>query len=159
MFREMRRIKQQVSTEECKRILTEEKRATLSVIGEEGYPYGVPVNFYYNEATGCIYIHGADQGHKADAIRSCDKVCLTVWDQGFKREGRWEWNVTSVVVFGRASYVEEQPLKFDMLKALTYKYYPSREEADEELASPAMSRVSLLAIHIDHMSGKLVNEK
>ncbi len=35
----MRRFKQQISQEECIRILQEEKRGVLSMIGENGYPY------------------------------------------------------------------------------------------------------------------------
>ena len=50
MFREMRRFKQQITTEECKKVLKEEKRAAFSVIGDEGYPYTIPINFYYDEA-------------------------------------------------------------------------------------------------------------
>ena len=46
MFREMRRFKQQITTEECKKVLKEEKRAAFSVIGDEGYPYTIPINFY-----------------------------------------------------------------------------------------------------------------
>ena len=49
MFREMRRIKQQVSEEECIRILKTERRGALAMIGEEGYPYAVPVNYSYDE--------------------------------------------------------------------------------------------------------------
>ena len=33
-----------------------------------------------------IYFHGAKEGNKADAIKVCDKVCLTVWNQGFAIE-------------------------------------------------------------------------
>ena len=35
MFREMRRFKQQVSQDECKKILKDEKRAAFSVIDDE----------------------------------------------------------------------------------------------------------------------------
>ena len=97
MFREMRRFKQQVSQDECKKILKDEKRAAFSVIGDEGYPYTIPINFYYEEADHTIYFHGAREGHKMDAIQKCNKVCLTTWNQGFKKEGHWEWNATSVV--------------------------------------------------------------
>ena len=45
MFREMRRFKQQVSQDECKKILKDEKRAAFSVIGDEGYPYTIPIIF------------------------------------------------------------------------------------------------------------------
>ena len=87
MFREMRRFKQQVSQDECKKILKDEKRAAFSVIGDEGYPYTIPINFYYEEADHTIYFHGAREGHKMDAIQKCNKVCLTTWNQGFKKEG------------------------------------------------------------------------
>ena len=69
MFREMRRFKQQVSQDECKKILKDEKRAAFSVIGDEGYPYTIPINFYYEEADHTIYFHGAREGHKMDAIQ------------------------------------------------------------------------------------------
>lgn len=57
MFRQMRRIKQQVSEEECRHILSEEKRAAFSVIGDGGYPYTIPVDFYYDEEDNMIYLH------------------------------------------------------------------------------------------------------
>ncbi len=159
MFREMRRYKQQVSKEECQKILREEKRAAYSVLGEEGYPYTVPVNFYYDEKEERIYLHGARSGHKADAIASCDKVCFTTWNQGFKKEGHWEWNATSVVIFGRAKVVEDETVIRTHLRKLAEKYYPSQEEVDQEMTSSAMNRVQMVAIDIEHMTGKLVNEK
>lgn len=158
MFREMRRFKQQITTEECKKVLKEEKRAAFSVIGDEGYPYTIPINFYYDEADNIIYFHGAKEGHKADAVNRCDKVCLTVWNQGFKKEGHWEWNPTSVVVFGKVNPVTENNIFEDRLRKLAAKYYPTTDEIEEEMERSA-SRTQLFAIKIEHMTGKLVNEK
>ena len=59
MFRDMRRKKQALSKEDCARILREERRGALSVIGDMGYPYAVPLNFYYDEAEETIYFHCA----------------------------------------------------------------------------------------------------
>lgn len=159
MFREMRRIKQQVSLAECQKILTEEKRAAFSVIGEEGYPYTVPINFFYDETDNRIYFHSAKAGHKADAMEQNDKVCLSTWNQGFKKGSDWEWNVTSVIVFGRVKPVEDEYVLADRLRKLATKYYPTREEVDQEMTSPSFQRVQLYAIEIEHMTGKLVNEK
>ncbi|KAB1437517.1 pyridoxamine 5'-phosphate oxidase family protein [Candidatus Galacturonibacter soehngenii] len=158
MFRTMRRFKQAVSEEECKKILTEEKRGTFSVIGDDGYPYSLPINFYYDEKENRIYFHGAKQGHKVDAINNCDKVCFTIWNTGFKKEGCWEWNVTSVIVFGRASLIEDRKITEDKSRKLALKYYPTKEEVEKEIAL-AIDRVQLFAIDIEHMTGKLVNEK
>lgn len=159
MFRTMRRFKQQVSDAECKKILTEEKRAAFSVIGDDGYPYTIPIDFYFDEADNRIYFHGAKEGHKVDAIKKCNKVCLTVWNQGFKKDGNWEWNVTSVVVFGKAFLVDNPILIEDRLRKLAKKYYPTLDDVEKEMTGPAFNRVQFFAIEIEHMTGKLVNEK
>lgn len=159
MFREMRRFKQQVSDDECKKILKEENRGTFSVIGDNGYPYTIPINFYYDETDHKIYFHGAKEGHKVDAINQCNKVCFTTWNQGFKKEGHWEWNVTSVVVFGRVELVTDRTVIEDRLRKLAMKYYPTEDEVEEKMSSSSADRVQLYAIEIEHMTGKLVNEK
>jgi nitroimidazol reductase NimA-like FMN-containing flavoprotein (pyridoxamine 5'-phosphate oxidase superfamily) len=64
----MRRFRQEVPREECIKLLTEEKRAVLAVNGDNGYPYAVPVNFYYDSETDKIYFHCAKAGHKLDAM-------------------------------------------------------------------------------------------
>ena len=159
MFREMRRFKQQVSDDECREILKTEKRAAFSVIGDEGYPYTIPINFFYDEKDHKIYFHSAGEGHKIDALSQCDKVCFTTWNQGFKKSGCWEWNATSVVVFGRAKLVTDAETAKDRLRKLAAKYYPTAAEIEEEMSSSAVSRVQVFAIEIEHMTGKLVNEK
>lgn len=159
MFREMRRFKQQVSEDECKKILKEENRGVFSVMGDNGYPYAIPINFYYDETDHKIYFHGAKEGHKVDAINQCNKVCFTIWNQGFKKEGHWEWNVTSVVAFGKVELVTDRTVIEDRLRKLAIKYYPTEDEIEEEMSSSSVNRVQLYAIEIEHMTGKLVNEK
>lgn len=86
------------------------KRGVLSVIGDDGYPYGMPINHYYNEEEGKIYFHGAKAGHKIDAIKACDKASYCVYNDGFKKEGDWALNITSVITFGRIHLVEDEEL-------------------------------------------------
>lgn len=160
MFREMRRIRQQVSREDCVKLLKECGRAALSINGEEGYPYTIPVNFFYDENDGRIYFHGAREGSKAELLLKDNRVCFTLWGGDFKRDGHWEWNVTSVVAFGRCERVTDDKSVIDHLRSLALKYYPSAEEAEAELApNGPVNRVNVYAITIDHMTGKLVNEK
>ena len=59
MFRKMRRFKQQVTKEQCIEVLKNSKRGVLSLIGEDGYPYGLPINQWYCEEDGKLYFHGA----------------------------------------------------------------------------------------------------
>ena len=93
VFRKMRRIKQQISREECIRILKEEPRGVLSMLGDDGYPYGIPLNHWYCEEDGKIYFHGAKTGHKIDAITNYDKVSFCVYNEGYRNEGEWALNI------------------------------------------------------------------
>ena len=43
----------------------------------------------------------AKAGHKIDAIKACDKASYCVFDEGFRKEGDWALNITSVITFGR----------------------------------------------------------
>ena len=76
MFRKMRRWKQQLSDANTKQILKITKRGVLSVLGDDGYPYGIPINYYYDENDNAIYFHSAKEGHKLDAIKQNNKVSL-----------------------------------------------------------------------------------
>lgn len=67
MFREMRRKRQLLPTEECMDILKKMTNGTLAFYGDDGYPYAVPVSYVYDD--GRIYFHSATKGHKVDAIR------------------------------------------------------------------------------------------
>ena len=108
MFRPMVRFKQQISEEECIRVLKEQKRGVLSMIGDDGYPYGVPINHWYCEEDGKLYFHGGLKGHRIDAIERCDKVSFCVYDEGYKKDGEWALNVNSVIVFGRIAKVTDR---------------------------------------------------
>ena len=78
MFRPMRRFKQQLTQEECVEILNNEVRGVLSVLGDDDYPYGIPIDFYYNQQENKIYFHGAKEGHKTDSIKKHNKVSFCV---------------------------------------------------------------------------------
>ena len=159
MFRTMRRFKQQISEEECIRILQEEKRGILSMHGEDGYPYGIPMNHWYNPENGKLYFHCAKTGHKLDAIRKNDKVSYCVYDQGFRKDGDWALNIRSVVVFCRARIVEdaEDDLRRRIAVGLCRKFTDDEAFLQKELVN-AMPRAAFLELTPDHMTGKLVNE-
>lgn len=157
MFREMRRIKQQISSEECKEILENEKRCVVSFIGDEDYPYAIPMNYYYDREKDSIYLHSAKEGYKIDAIKRSNKICFVTWNKGFKDEGEWSWNVTSVVVSGKANLLENNGESVEILRKLGNKYYPTKEEL-EDVVSRYKDKVQMIKIDIENMTGKIVNE-
>ena len=157
MFRQMRRFKQQLADEDCKKLLREEPRGILSLLGDDDYPYGIPMNFYYDEEESVIYFHGAKEGHKVDAIKKHDKVSFCVYDKRFKKPGEWALNIKSVIVFGRMSFIQDEALSVEKCRILGQKYNPSAEAVEEELKN-ALPRLQMFALHIEHISGKIVNE-
>ena len=157
MFREMSRIKQKISPEACVRVLKSQPRGVLSLLGDGGYPYGIPMDHWYSEAEHTLYFHCAKVGHKMDAIAACDKASYCVMDEGYRKDGEWALNINSVVVFGRMRVVEDEDKKREICTHLVRKFTEDEAYLQQELAN-AFSRVSCLALVIEHMSGKLVNE-
>lgn len=158
MSRAMRRFKQALSQGECKEILGAEPRGVLSVIGDDGYPYGVPMNFYYDEAENRIYFHCAKAGHKLDAIKGCSKVSFTTWDKGFKEGDDWAWHIKSVIVMGQAVQVDDPAIIEEKVRQLALKYYPTPEAVEVEITQD-LHRVGLITLDIEEMTGKWVVEK
>ena len=157
MFRRMARIKQQIPDEECIRILKEQKRGVLSVFGDDGYPYGVPLNHWYNEEDGCLYFHGGMQGHKIDALKRCDKVSFCVLDDGYRKEGDWALTFKSVIVFGKVRFVEDHAEALDICRKLSLKFLQDTVEI-EAMIQRSGSRVLCFALVPEHMTGKQVHE-
>ena len=157
MFREMNRRKQQLSKEESIQILQSEPRGVLSLIGDEGYPYGLPIDHWYNDADGCLYFHGGKKGHKIDAIRACGKASFCVMDQGFRREGEWALNIKSVIVFGRIEILTDHEKAIDITRRLSLKYTADIDFIEREILESGKNTLVFRLIP-EHITGKLVNE-
>ena len=157
MFRKMRRFKQQISEAECINVLKTQPRGVLSVVGDDGYPYGIPLSHFYCEEDGHIYFHGAGEGHKIDALKKCDKVSFCVYDEGYRREGEWSLNIKSVVVFGRIRFVDGAEKKEKICRSIGYKFTSDAEYVENEVKNDA-GRCLCLELVPEHMTGKLVNE-
>lgn len=157
MFRPMRRFKQLISDEECKEVLRSEPRGVLSVIGDEGYPYGIPMDHWYSESDGKLYFHCAREGHKLDAIRECNKVSYCVMDKGFRKDGEWALNIRSVVIFGRIRIVDDEEKRIEIGTNLCRKFTDDESYIANEVKN-ALPRALCLELTPEHITGKLVNE-
>lgn len=158
MFRKMRRFKQQLTDEACIQILKHEKRGVLSVLGDDGYPYGVPLDHYYNEENGRLYFHCAMAGHKLDAIRACDKVSYCVTDEGHHEDGvSWSLTFRSVIVFGRMKVLDDHAAALHLARLLGEKFTQDKAYLDNEIKH-AGPRMLMLELTPEHITGKRINE-
>ncbi len=158
MFRDVARKKQALTRAECIALLKREKRAVLSVVTEDGYPYAVPVNHWYNEADGKLYFHGGKIGHKIDCMKACDKVSLCVMDAGTPVEDGWWQTVQSVVVFGRVEFIEDYDHAMDIARALSHQFTLDEAYIDDEIEHHG-HRTLVCAVTIEHITGKTVTER
>ncbi len=156
-FRKMRRFKQEISKEECIEVLKTAPRGILAMHGENGYPYAIPLNQFYDEEDGKIYFHGAKEGLKIDLLAADNKVCFTVMDEGFRKEGEWALNIKSVICLGTIETVTDHEKVLEECRRLARKFYLTEEEVEAEIEKNG-ARVNVLAMTIDRMTGKLVNE-
>lgn len=157
MFREMVRKHLQLPESECLDVLRQEPRGVLSVLGDDGYPYGMPMDHWYNEEDGHLYFHSGPMGHKVDALKNCDKVSYCVFDKGFVREGEWALNIRSVIVFGRMRVVEDRERAIELVRKLSYKYTDDETYIEGEIKKTGKI-VLVYELIPEHMTGKLVNE-
>ena len=157
MFREMIRKKQSLEMEQIIQILKNEKRGVLSVFGENGYPYGLPINYWYNEENGYLYFHSGKTGHKVDALSQNNKVSFCVYDQGYKKEGEWALNISSVIIFGEIFVVDDYNKSVEIFRQLSLKFTSDVEYIDSEIQKLAKATLCY-ELRPQHITGKIVNE-
>jgi len=122
VFRDLIRKKKELSKEECIHILKTEKRGVLSVNGDHGYPYGMPMNHWYNEEDGMIYFHCGKIGHRLEALQKDDKVSFCTYDEGYRNPGQWPLHIKSVIVFGTIEIMDDMDKIVDIATKLSYKF-------------------------------------
>ncbi len=157
MFRELIRKNKQLSHDDCIKLLKSEKRGVLSVIGDDDYPYGMPMNHFYNEEDGMIYFHCGKIGHRIDSLKKHDKVSFCIYDEGFRMENEWALNIKSVIVFGKIEIIDDINQIIDITTDLSYKFTQDEEYIRKEINTYGKATL-LLKLVPDHVCGKLVTE-
>lgn len=157
MFREIARKKQEIPMDKVIEILETEKRGVLSVLGDDGYPYGLPINYWYNNENGYLYFHSGKKGHKIDAIEANNKVSFCVYDAGYRKEGEWALNISSVIVFGKMYVIEDFEESMEICKKLSLKYTPDLEYIEDEIRTYGKATLCY-ELRPEHITGKIVNE-
>ena len=151
MFREMRRKRQLLPTEESIAILEKMTNGTLALHGEDGYPYAVPVNYVY--ADGKIYFHSATKGHKVDAIMCNDKVSFCVVERDEIKPAEFTTYFRSMIAFGKARILEDEDEKQLALRLLADKYSHGEPGVEDEIAK-GFNHLLMVEITVEHLTGK-----
>lgn len=151
MFRKMRRIKQLLSMEETETVMNRCTNGVLACLGDEGYPYAVPLSYVY--FNGKIYFHSAKAGHKIDAIMKYPKVSFSVIDEDTVVSKEYTTYFRSVIAFGKARITEGNEYQ-EAFKALVEKYSGDQPEEAKQNEISRCSQAYIVAIDIEHITGK-----
>lgn len=157
MFRELERINKKLTDEDCLYLLKNEMRGVLSVIGDNGYPYGMPMNHFYNEADNCIYFHCGKSGHRLDSLKKNGKVSYCVYNEGYRNSGEWALNIKSVIVFGTVEIIDDEKTVADICRKLSGKFTDDTEYVNKEIKA-FLSKTLLLKLIPEHICGKTIKE-
>lgn len=153
MFREMRRKKQLLPEAESREILARNTSGVLSLLGDEGYPYGVPLSYVL--AGDRIFFHCAKEGHKIDAIRREEKASFCVIDQDQIVSEEYTTYFRSVIAFGRAHILESDEEKMDAIHILAGKYSGDQGEAGiHKEIGKHFANLCMIQFDIEHLTGK-----
>ena len=150
-FREMRRKRQQLAEEEIA-ILEKATTGTLALLGDNDYPYAVPISYVYHD--GKLYFHSALTGHKVDAIRKCDKASFCVIEKDDVQPEKYTTFFRSVIAFGRIHIIEDKHEKLEAARMLGNRYNPNQDEALQKEIESGLSRMLAIRFDIEHLTGK-----
>ena len=152
MFREMRRFNQQLTAGECIEVLEKGTSGVLAVLGDDGYPYAVPLSYAYKD--GVLWFHGALTGHKIDAIEGCPKVSFCVIDKDDVVPEQLTTVYRSVIVFGKARVLDDERKIAQGARVIGEKYLRGMSDRVESEIAQSMPRLNVIRMDIEHMTGK-----
>lgn len=152
MFREMRRHNQQLTADECIEVLNRCTSGVLAVLGDNGYPYAVPLSYAYKD--GCLWFHGALTGHKIDAIEGCPKVSFCVIDKDDVVPEKLTTVYRSVIAFGKAHVLDDERKIAQGARILGEKYLHGMHDRIESEIAQSMPKLTVIRMDIEHMTGK-----
>jgi nitroimidazol reductase NimA-like FMN-containing flavoprotein (pyridoxamine 5'-phosphate oxidase superfamily) len=150
-MRAMRRKDKEIGTDEAINLLTKCEYGVLSTVGNDGQPYGVPLNYTYKD--NCIYFHCALKGHKIDNIDDNPRVSFCTVGNTEVLPSEFSTNYVSAVAFGVASEVQGTE-RYDALVLLLEKFSPGFMEEGKKYIEKLDKVTKVIKIEIQHISGK-----
>lgn len=151
MFKKMRRLDRKIEPLEAFEILKNNGYGVLSTTCENGYAYGVPVNYIYLNDS--IYFHGTPNGLKLDNIKANNKVSFCVVGDTMLLSDKFNTNYESVIVFGKATEVFDKE-KREVIMAAINKFSKGQIDKWQEYMEMMIDKTKVMKIRIENISGK-----
>ena len=140
-----------LSTEDTRAVMGRCTNGVLACLGDEGYPYAVPLSYVY--VNNRIYFHSAKAGHKIDAITRDPRVSFAVVDEDTIVSKEYTTYFRSVIAFGRARIAEGDE-RLEAFRALVEKYSGDQPEEARHREIAGCAQAIIVAIDVEHITGK-----
>lgn len=153
MFREIRRKAQALPKEEIEKILRENADGVLALTDADGWPYAVPINYFYED--GCLFMHCGKEGHRMDCLAHDTRASFCVVGANAINQPHLATDYKSVICFGRCVPVEDEAERKALVAELCRRLAPeTSDEAVEKEYALFAKHLVILKMKIEHVTGK-----
>ena len=152
MFREMSRKDLQLDDAAALSVLEQSLYGVLAVVGDNGYPYAVPLSYAYE--SGKIYVHGKKEGHKIDALTANPKVSFCIVGEATLKSAQLTFAYTTIIIFGTARVLEGDDEKRAAIERTLRKYSADYWDKGQRVIQNMWDKFTAFEIPIEHMTGK-----
>jgi len=127
----------------------------VAMIDATGKPYVIPLNFGFKDDV--IYMHGAQQGKKIDALRQNPGVCINfsldhvLRYQNEKVACSWSMKYRSVLCHGKAEFIEEPEEKTEALHIIMAQYSGNKFIFN----LPSLREVKVWKVNVEKFEGRV----
>ncbi len=151
-FREIRRKERALSEQEAREILDRAEHGVLATVGDDGWPYAVPVNHVLSGDV--LYLHCAVEGHKLENIAHEERVSFCAVAEASVLPEKLSTAYESAIVFGHAAIVKDAAEKRLAMELLVKRFCGELPLKAEEAITAAGAKTVLVRIHLERITGK-----
>lgn len=152
-----RKDRQLTDRDEMLRILDAAEYGFLSLVDEDGAPYGVPMNFVRQDRR--LIFHCAPDGRKFRCLRFRPRVSFCVVGRTNLLPAQFTTEYESVIVVGEAEIVDDDARKIEDLMILCRKLSPEHLDDAENYIRKSLHRTGVFELRIESMTGKAKRPK
>ena len=144
-----------ISRPELEATIRKCQTCSVAMVDPEGKPYVIPMNFGF---TGdYVYFHGSSTGKKVEVLKNNPDVCISFSTDHELRyvdeevACSWSMRYRSVLVYGKAEFVEDPEEKIDVLNVFMAHYTDRKFEYN----APSIREVMVFKVKVDKMEGRV----
>lgn len=152
MERKMQKPERQLSPADTLALLKRGDHGTLSVLGDDGYPYATPVNYIVMNDK--VYLHSAPYGYKIDCLQRDSKCCFSAIISTHTVPSKITAAFESIILTGQAVFVEDRAEKQAALETFVTQRCPGYEEVGFQMIEKLFDKTAVLRLDPVSLTGK-----